>query len=230
MALSSAHKIEIDGGSQPLRLGVAVRANRGASEDGIGCGARAARRRARCRASVRRAHYRVAALAARFARQRGRRFELFAVAQHGGNGIVIGKVMREGITGPDHGGELRAVAARAEQPDRWQRDVFGHGADRAERMVFREGAVLEQDELLEALQEIVVAAGVLPPPQCVGGDGIGAGRAAQPEIDAAGKQRLEHLEALGDHERRVVRQHDAARAHPHMSGRRCNLSDHDVGR
>jgi hypothetical protein len=30
-------------------------------------------------------------------------------------------------------------------------------------MAFREGAALEQDQLLEALQEIVVAAHVLPP-------------------------------------------------------------------
>ena len=79
-------------------------------------------------------------------------------------------------------------------------------------MAFRKGPALEQDQFLEALQEIVVAAGILPPPQRIGGDGVGARRAAEPEIDASGKQRLEHLEAFGHHERRMVRKHDAARA------------------
>ena len=68
-------------------------------------------------------------------------------------------------------------------------------------MVFRKGLALEQDQFLEPLQEIVVAAGILPPPQRVGGDRIGTRRAAEPEVDASGKQRLEHLEALGHHER-----------------------------
>ena len=38
------------------------------------------------------------------------------------------------------------------------------------------------------------------------------GRAAETEVDAAGSERLERRELLGDDERRVVRQHDAARA------------------
>ncbi len=136
----------------------------------------------------------------------------------------------EGKSGADHGGELRAVSARSEQPDRRQRHVLGHRAYRAERMAFGEAAVLEQHQLLEALQEVVVAASVLASPQRVGGDGIGAGRAPEPQIDAPGKQRLQDLEALGDHERRVVRQHHAARADTQMRGLRGDLPDHDVGR
>ncbi len=143
---------------------------------------------------------------------RRRRLEPLAIAQHRGDRVVIGEMMREGKPGADHGGELRAVAARAEQPDRRQRDVLRHGAHVAERMAFRKGVALEQQQLLEALQEIVVVAGILAPPQRVGGHGIGAGRAADAEIDAAGKQRLQHLEALGDHQRRMVGQHDAAGA------------------
>ena len=54
-------------------------------------------------------------------------------------------------------------------------------------MVFRKGLALEQDQFLEPLQEIVVAAGILPPPQRVGGDGVGPRRAAKPEVDASGK-------------------------------------------
>ena len=127
-------------------------------------------------------------------------------------------------------GELRAVVARTEQPDRRQRDVVPAWRARCGTDGFREAVVLEQHQLLEASQEIVVVAGVLPSPQRVGGDRVGAGRAPEAEIDASGKQRLEHLEALGDHQRRVVRQHDAARADAHVLGNRGDLADHDVGR
>ena len=41
---------------------------------------------------------------------------------------------------------------------------------------------------------------------------VGAGRAAQAEVDAAGVQRGQGAELLGDDQRRVVRQHHAARA------------------
>src|SRR5262245_24727982 len=105
-------------------------------------------------------------------------------------------MMRKRKAGADHGGELCAVAARSEQPDRRQRDVLRHGAHGAKRMPLRKGVALEQDELLEALEEIIAAAGILPPPQRVGGDGVGARRAAEAEIDASRKQRLQHLEAL----------------------------------
>ncbi len=47
---------------------------------------------------------------------------------------------------------------------------------------------------------------------------VGAGRAAEAEIDAAGIQRVERAELLGDHQRRVVGQHDAARADPDGPG------------
>src|SRR5262245_52698218 len=94
-------------------------------------------------------------------------------------------MMRERKAGADHGCQLRAVAARSQQPDRRQRDVLRHGSHGTERMPLRKSVALEQDELLEALKEIVVAAGILPPPQRVGGDGVGAGRAAEAEIDAS---------------------------------------------
>ncbi len=97
-------------------------------------------------------------------------------------------------------------------------------------MSFRETAALEQQQFLEAFEEIVALARILPGAQRVGGDLIGARRAAEPEIDAPGKQRLQHLEALGDHQRRMVRQHHAARADAHMRRYRRDLPDHDFGR
>jgi len=96
-------------------------------------------------------------------------------------------------------------------------------------MTLRKGIVFEQEKLLKPLQKVVFAETLLPPPQRIGRDRIRAGRAAEPEIDAAGKQRLEHLEAFSHHERRVVGQHDTAGTHPHALGRRRDLPDHDLG-
>ena len=56
-------------------------------------------------------------------------------------------------------------------------------------------------------------------------DRVGPGRAPEPEVDAAGVQRFEHAELLGDHERGVVRQHHAARADPHRRGGCREVSD-----
>jgi hypothetical protein len=41
---------------------------------------------------------------------------------------------------------------------------------------------------------------------------VGARRAAEPEVDAAGVELGQCAEGFGDHQRRVVGQHDAARA------------------
>ena len=90
--------------------------------------------------------------------------------------------------------------------------------------------LLEQQQFLEPFQEIVGGGIVLPAAQRVGGDRIGAGRAAEPEIDAAGEEAFEHLEAFRHHERGVVGQHHAAGADTYVRGRRGDLSDHDVGR
>ena len=84
-------------------------------------------------------------------------------------------------------------------------------------MALREAALLEQHQLLEAVEEIVGVGIVLPPPQRVGGDRIGARRAAEPEVDAAGEQAFQHLVALGHHQRRVVGQHHAAGADAHAA-------------
>ncbi len=58
---------------------------------------------------------------------------------------------------------------------------------------------------------------------------IGARRAADTEIDAAGIESGERSELLGDDQRRMVRQHDAARAD--ADGVRCprDMADHDRG-
>ena len=56
------------------------------------------------------------------------------------------------------------------------------------------------------------------------------GARPRPRSMRPGKQRLQHLEALRHHQRRVVRQHHAARADAHVRRDRRDLPDHDVGR
>ena len=51
---------------------------------------------------------------------------------------------------------------------------------------------------------------------------IAAGRAAEPKIDTLRKQRLQHAELLGDFQRAVIRQQDAAGADAY---RRCRGGD-----
>ena len=138
--------------------------------------------------------------------------------------------MREGESGADMGGKLRAVARRAEQIERRQRHVRRHGVDLAKRMALRKQPPLERQQLLEAVEKIVAGRIVLPASKRIGRRRVGARRAAEAEIDAIGKQALQHLEAFGDLERRVVRQHHAAGADAQMLGRRRDLPDHDVGR
>ena len=65
--------------------------------------------------------------------------------------------------------------------------------------------------------------------QRVGGDPIRAGRPSDPEVDAAGVQRLQHPELLRDHERLVVRQHHTARAEPQGRRRAREMGDQNGG-
>jgi hypothetical protein len=83
---------------------------------------------------------------------------------------------------------------------------------------------------MQPLEKVVALAAIEPAAQRVGGRAIGARRAPESEIDAAGKQRLEHLEALGHHQRRMIRQHHAAGADPDAVRHRGDLPNHDVGR
>ncbi len=63
-----------------------------------------------------------------------------------------------------------------------------------------------------------------------GFDGSAAGRAADAEIDAAGIERVQGAEGFGHLERRVVRQHDAARAEPDAGGFGADAGQHDLRR
>ena len=64
----------------------------------------------------------------------------------------------------------------------------------------------------------------------IGGAAVGARRAAEPEIDAARRQRIEHAELLGDLERRIVRQHHAGAADADARRARGDRRDQDLRR
>ena len=68
-------------------------------------------------------------------------------------------------------------------------------------MAGRKGARFQQHQFVEAVEEIVLLADALPAPKRIGRRRVGAGRAAEAKIDAAGIERLQHLEPLGHHQR-----------------------------
>src|SRR5512144_732126 len=107
--------------------------------------------------------------------------------------------MREGKCRTHMPSELRAVVRGAEQVDRRQRYVRWHRADIVKRMAGRKAAGLQQHQFVEAVEEIVLIAYALSAPKRIGRCRVGAGRAAQAEIDTAGVERLQHLEALSHH-------------------------------
>jgi hypothetical protein len=84
-------------------------------------------------------------------------------------------------------------------------------------------AIAEVGEQLGKLPRKVIRCG-LPPVTLKreGGRRVRAGGAAEPEVYATGRERREHAEALGDLERAVMRQHDAAASD---ADARCRGSD-----
>ena len=76
------------------------------------------------------------------------------------------------------------------------------------------GAVV-RGQIADQLDDVVgemVGIEIPVPPQRPGGGRVGARGASETEIDAAGVERLERAELLGDDERRMVGEHDAAGA------------------
>jgi len=64
----------------------------------------------------------------------------------------------------------------------------------------------------------------------VGGDLVGPRRTSEPQVDAAWMQGLQRAELLGDHQGRVVGQHDAARADADGRGRGRHMGQGHGGR
>ena len=120
--------------------------------------------------------------------------------------------------------ELRTERARAEYPDRHVEPRTGNRPHELAGYRFREKAL----QLLHVLRESIGRHRIST--QRAHRWTIGARRATESQIDPSREQRLESPELLGDHERRMVREHDAAGADPDARGAGCDMCDHHGGR
>ncbi len=75
------------------------------------------------------------------------------------------------------------------------------------------------EQVLDLARELLDTERARPMRQSAGGDVVASGRAADPEIDPPRIEGFEHTELLGDFERAVMREHDAAGADAHGRGR-----------
>src|SRR5512134_2065953 len=83
------------------------------------------------------------------------------------------------------------------------------------------------DELRKILRKRI-SDGLIPPER-TGGHWISTRRTPEPEIDATWKERLECPELLGNHEGRVVGQHDSTGANANGGCAGRHVSNHDAG-
>lgn len=82
----------------------------------------------------------------------------------------------------------------------------------------------------DLLREGFDGPGLRPRFQRRDGAAIRARRAAKAQIDTAGIERLQHAELLGDLERRIMREHHAARSDADVRRFVRDARDHDLGR
>ena len=133
------------------------------------------------------------------------------------------EVRREAERQPELRGQLRPEQAGAEDLQRDVRARSRHGLDALPGLYRRQVRL----QLEDVLREVVGCQRVAT--QRLQRQLIGAGRPPQPEIDAAGEQRLERAELFGDDVRRVVGQHDATCADANGARARGNVRDHQRG-
>jgi len=122
-------------------------------------------------------------------------------------------VRSEGVGQPKLRGELRAEGARAENP---HRDAEPLAGNRTYPLAGRGGLEIF-DQLDDVARELLGIAGEVAPHRPSRGL-IGPRRAPEAEIDAPGEQRFKGSELLGDLQRRMVGQHDPARADANRRG------------
>ena len=126
--------------------------------------------------------------------------------------------------------QLGAVVRTAEHPELGRPlgpRAFGRQRardDAAQCLALRPG--LQVDDLLREGVGGLRRAGV----QGLRGAHVAARRAADPEVDAARRQGVQHAELLGHLQRRVVRQHHAGAADPDAPGARGHGGHQDLGR
>ena len=108
--------------------------------------------------------------------------------------------------------DLRAVVRAAEHPHLRHGRAAGLRDDVAERMALHQLLAGEPGQQIAHLRREMVRRGLRQRIERERGASVGAGRAAETEIDAAGRDRLQHAELLGHLQAGVVRQHHAGGA------------------
>ena len=118
------------------------------------------------------------------------------------------KVRGKGIGQAAFGCQLRRKQAGAQQPDGHVGARAGHGNEALARLGRRQQALQFGHVLRKVVGRLHAAAA-----QRAHGGGVGAGRAAQAQVDTAGVELGQRAKGFGHHQRRMVGQHHAARAH-----------------
>ena len=104
-----------------------------------------------------------------------------------------------------HGGQLRPVQAGAQQPQRHPQPGPRHGAN-ALAWLHRFKVIMQFLHILRKR----VGTGMRVAAQRAGGQLVGAGSAAQAQVNASWVQRGQRAKLLGNHQRGMVGQHHAA--------------------
>jgi hypothetical protein len=144
----------------------------------------------------------------------------------GVGGAAGAEVIREGKRQAEPSGQLGAVAGRPEQP---QGGLVALGRDGADPGWVVVGCLLGEVglEIRELSGEVRRRQPVGGAPQCPRRCPVGAGSAADPEVDPSGVQRLKGAELLRHGQRRMVGEHHPARADPDRVRRRREPAGQD---
>ena len=135
-----------------------------------------------------------------------------AVDLQGGIGVAGGEVVGEREGQAELAGQVGAVVARPEQPEGGLVAAGRGGLDRRVGVPLREAAGEVGDQLGQELGEVLAVRALGAAAEGVGGGRVRARGAADAQVDAAGGERLQHPELLGDDQRGVVGQHHTAGA------------------
>ncbi len=131
----------------------------------------------------------------------------------------------EGVGEPERRRELGAEEARAEHPDLDVGALAGNGAD-AGALAGRLEIVEELDHVLREAVDVAGERAAERPRR----RHVGAGGAAEAEVDAPGMEGGERAEGFRHHQRRVVGEHDAAGADADRRRAGGDMGDHHRGR
>ncbi len=153
--------------------------------------------------------------------QQERGSERGSVGGQGGIERFGAEVVGEGEGQPEHAGQLSAEDGRPQEPHFGQIPVAWCGRRVGGRSFKRRQVVDQFHHVIGEAVRVQIAAAAQRP----GGDLIGTGGTPETQIDAARMQRFQRPELLGNDQRRMVGEHDPARADPDGGGGVGHMSD-----